>query len=325
MALGESGHSRRVNDLLANSRAEHARHIQNIGGAARQAGPTSNYSPTLPFLLPAPALAAELNEAAPVPPPQPARKKPAGPPPPPSWVSHSHPVDAGTDLLAATAESCRLREELLRFIFCRLPTPWNINDLPTLVDWCLLSLLDPFDAEAISELPAHLRQRLVRLAAIHRPLTRDQLKVCWGGDYSGTGGEVIILGRETYGAMKGLLHALHRAGEAPLPEESWDTPMHLLAAPQLPVLHTLVLVKTPLPSLTLLPRTLTHLSLVNCTFDAMRTARNLPKTLPLIEWIEIRECEGIEWSFFGTLDWGRWTALRGARLIPARQEGGRAG
>ncbi|KZT51171.1 hypothetical protein CALCODRAFT_148693 [Calocera cornea HHB12733] len=302
-------------------RAEHSRHIQNLGHMARQSPATANYAPTLPFLLPAPVLAVEPAVVGPAQQPQqPVPKKPAGPPPPRSWVSPSHPANPGTDLLAATPESGKLREELLSFIFRRLPSPWDVDALPTLLDWCLLSLLDPFDAETIEDLPPHLRQRLVRLAAIHHPLTHEQLRICWGDDYSGTGGEAIAIGREASGAVRELLRALRPAGEAPAPAETWDTPIHLLAAPQLPVLQTLVLVKTSLPILSILPRTLTHLSLVSCNFDAVRTARNLPKILPLLEWIEIRECVNIEGSWFEALDWSRWTALRGVRLIPIQHD-----
>ncbi|EJU05247.1 hypothetical protein DACRYDRAFT_92647 [Dacryopinax primogenitus] len=320
MTTGESSQvSRRVNELLANARAEHTRHVQNLTRAARHAPSPTVYSPTLPFLLPTPVIPEPAPAAQHPAHPQP--KKPAGPSPPRSWVSHSSPSNPGVDLLSAAPISCSLRRELLSSVFRRLPTPWNVEEFLTLVDWCLLSLLDPFDADAIFDLPAHLRRRLVRLAALRCPLTREQLEVCWGDGYSGTGGEAIIIGREAYGALRQLLHALRRASEAPAPEEAWDTPLHLLAAPPIPVLHTLVLVKTPLPSLALLPRTLTHLSLVRCTFDSIRTARNLPKSLPLLEWIEVNECEGIDGAWFEGVDWGRWAGLVGVRLVPAPLEG----
>lgn len=161
-------------------------------------------------------------------------------------------------------------------------------------------------------LPPHLRSRLARLAAIHRPLTATELLSCWGDDFGGTEGEAIIVGRGAYPAARALLECLRGSSEPE--EDNWDTPLYLREGPERITLYALALCSTILPPLSFLPPSLTHLSLLRMSFDTARLARVLPKVVPLLEYLDIYECEGIDISWCESVDWRRWVYLKGVRL-----------
>ncbi|KAF7338213.1 hypothetical protein MVEN_02046400 [Mycena venus] len=268
-------------------RGEYFRHIQNQNSLPRNFKPITHNAPTLPADL--------LTDSAY------SKEKPR--PPRDTREALFVPKRVEKPQHDLTTNSTWRAEALSLAI----PTAAEHYTVPPLTLLCLQTLITTFDAdfaEIVPFIPPHLRQALLRWAAVHRPLTNHQLRVLCSNGHAA--GELIVVGpnaivREEYFRDSDAEESQSAEWES----DDWLPP---------PPMHTLVLMSAhlALSAISTLPATLTNLALVNINPVSLH---RLPMTCPLVECLDLSynawlvgEKEAQE--RLGKPQWSRWHQLR---------------
>ncbi|KAI0345165.1 hypothetical protein BDW22DRAFT_1002644 [Trametopsis cervina] len=264
-----------------------------------------------------------------------------GPKPPKSWSALFDREERNTP---------EWRRAALSIHFSNLPVPsgeaGQDRRVPSLTHVCLQNLLalctSPEDlAECARYISPHLRRVLMRWCAVNRPLPDGKLYALCADDKHADG-ELVVVGPEASlrpGYIRGLRgHEGARASSSRLleedahwgsddrtkdnAEEDWDQSM----ADVPPPLTSLAILKVDLLSPSLLPPTLTHLSLL--ALPRAVNIHHLPGICPLIEvldlsfnpWLTDPDL-GTKGVVEGTLDRVEWKKWRQLRVLGLRECG----
>ncbi|KAK7020527.1 hypothetical protein R3P38DRAFT_2970004 [Favolaschia claudopus] len=285
-----------IHGKIHNLRGEHFRHLQNQNNLPRTWHTVTHNSPTLPADL----LADSAYSNKPRTSPRDTREalfvaKPI------RAAQPSPPIDL--------RNSPAWRAEALSLI---IPAIAQCHAVPPLTLLCLEVMSSSWDVdlpEIVQFIPSHLRLALLRWAAVHRPLTSQQLHVLSSDGH--VAGELIVVGpkavvREDYFSGNDA-----EAGRRPAAAE-WESDDNWSSSQPM---HTCVFLSTPLSLsiLSTLPATLTTLALINIPNPV--SLHRLPMTCPLVESLDLSyngwlAAEKDAQERLGKLQWSRWHQLR---------------
>jgi len=294
-----------VTHILHTLRGEAFRRQLNQQGARIRAPPPLSQGPSLPPAL----FTSETGDEIPIQHHPELSPKPAGPRPPRSWVPSTHPP------LKPTSPEWRYNALSFLFHHTRSPSkaltcPPACNNVPTLFQMCLGMILmegGSLPPEALPLLPRHILREYVRYSAVYSPLPKEELELMWNLDNAGSiDGEIIITGAYAHA----LLSRLSSTDSFGVPSD-WDTGDESDVIDPTPPLHTFAVVASSFSaaSLTLLPATLTHLTLIHIPKLPLHP---LPPQVPLLVFLDLSYnlwlAETVSKNF--RMEWRKWRDLK---------------
>jgi len=242
----------------------------------------------------------------------------SGPAPPKSWASKFAP--------ASLYETTTWRAQALSLIAVHLPRftrhhfAFLYDDtssvLLPLTMLCLckafaLCTFREFAEEVVPYIPSHLKRELIRYHAIRAPLSDAYLRALRGSssDECSVDGELLIIGPQSTLEEDFFTHS---TSPTQARSESWDIEVDDSSR----ILHTFILVHSPLSTSTLLslPPSITHLALIHV--PQMLPIHRLPVALPLLQLLDLSYNDWLakdeESSAFvlQRVDWRRWRGLQ---------------
>lgn len=182
--------------------------------------------------------------------------------------------------------------------------------VPSLVLLCVKVLLKAYALEdLVHHLPGPIQVLLARYVAVYyaRPIPElSQLYSEAGG--GSADGEIILVGPHE-SLLSDLLDMNQTATDAII-QDDWDSPPESQRHTAPPIIRSLILLSTPLsvPSLIRIPRTLTHLALLN--LHSTIPIHRIPDLCPLLTFLDLSYNVWVgDTKALTRVRWERWTVL----------------